>query len=88
MSKHHHARIMIEGGCTIEDVCVTLGMTFNEALHAVAPSLKANPEELKRVRRLVTGMRLPFPDAMRTRPAIHIIHSHERSVDVRKVKAA
>jgi hypothetical protein len=54
-----HARIMIECGCTIEDVCVSLGMTLNEAIHAVAPSLKANPIERDRVQRVVRSIRLP-----------------------------
>lgn len=70
----HHARIMIEGGCSIEDVCVTLGMGLHEAIYAVAPSLKANPEEQKRIRRMAASMKLSG--------VALLIHSRERSVDV------
>lgn len=55
----HHARIMIEGGCSIEDVAVTLGLTLREAIHAAAPALKANPIEQARVQRVVKHLRLP-----------------------------
>ena len=70
----HHARIMIEGGCSIEDVCVTLGMGLHEAIYAVAPSLKANPEEQKRIRRMAASMKLSG--------VVPLIHSREGSVDV------
>lgn len=63
----HHARIMVECGCTIEDVSVTLGMRLYDTIYVVAPSLKANPEEQKRVRRIVAASRLPPPDI----PVIH-----------------
>jgi hypothetical protein len=59
VTQAHHARIMIECGCTIEDVCVSLGMTLNEAIHAAAPALKANPVERDRVQRVVRSIRLP-----------------------------
>lgn len=77
--KVHHARIMVECGCAVEDVAVTLGLRFTEALYAVAPALKANAEELKRVRRIVAGMKIPPP-------AFPAIHDPDRSVDVRTIK--
>lgn len=64
--KVHHARIMIEGGCTIEDVCVTLGLKFTDAMYAVAGSLKANPEENRKVRKILTGMKMPVPPPVST----------------------
>ena len=70
--KTHFARIMIECGCSIEDVCATLGMRLHDAIYAVAPALKANPDEQKRVRRMAASMKLPVP----------VIHRHERFVDV------
>lgn len=73
----HYARIMIEGGCSIEDVAVTFGLRFLEAIHTVAPSLKANPAEQERVRRILQRMRLP--PLPRDIPTIHI---RRRSSDV------
>lgn len=70
---------MVECGCTVEDAAVTLGLRFTDAVYAVAPALKANPDELKRIRRLVAGMKIPTPFF----PAIHKEH---RSVDVRTIK--
>ena len=75
----HHARIMIECGCSVEDVAVTLGLRFTDAVYAVAPALKANPAELKRIRRLVAGMKIPTP-------VFPAIHDPDRSVDVRTIK--
>ncbi len=72
----HHARIMIECGCTIEDVAVTLGLKLYEAIYGVASSLKANPQEQARVRKIAAAMRLPAP----------AIHKEHRSVDVRTIK--
>lgn len=71
----HYARLMVENGCTIEDVCATLGMRLHEAIYAVAPALKANPDEQKRVRRMAASMKLPGA-------SIHTVHSREGSVDV------
>jgi hypothetical protein len=62
----HHARIMVECGCSIEDVAVTLRVRLHEAIYAVAPSLKANAKEAKRVRTMLQNMKLP--------PAIPVIH--------------
>ena len=62
----HYARIMIEGGCSIEDVAVTFGVRLHEAIYAVAPSLAANPREQKRVQRILRSMKLAPPI-----PAIH-----------------
>jgi len=50
-----HARIMVECGCTIEDAAVTLRLSFVQAVHAVAPSLHANPAEKKRVRKMLAA---------------------------------
>lgn len=75
----HFARVMIEGGCTIEDVCATLGMRLHEAIYAVAPSLKANPDEQKRVRKMAASMKLPGA-------GIPAIHSREGSVDVLPIR--
>lgn len=70
----HHARIMIEGGCSIEDVTVTLGIRLIEAMYAVAPSIKTNPKEQKRVRRILHGMKMP--------PAIfHVVHRGRGGVE-------
>lgn len=57
----HHARIMIEGGCSIEDAAATLGLRLHDAIYAVAPSLKANPKQQKRVQKLLLGTRLSRP---------------------------
>lgn len=47
------ARIMIEGGCRIEEVALLFGWTIADTLQTIAPALKANPEEAKRVRRII-----------------------------------
>lgn len=57
----HHARIMIECGCSIEDVAATLGLRLTDAIYAVAPSLKANPTEQRRVQRILRSLRIPPP---------------------------
>ncbi len=75
----HHARIMVECGCSVEDVAITFGLRFTEAVYAVAPALKSNPDELKRIRRVVTGMKI-------SPPAFPAIHDPDRSVDVRTIK--
>lgn len=49
----HHARIMIECGCTIEDVTVSLRLSIPQAILAVAPSLHANSREQARVRKML-----------------------------------
>jgi len=72
----HHARIMVECGCTIEDAAVTLGLKLYDAIYAAAPSLNCNPQEHARVRRIAAAMRLPIP----------AIHKEHRSVDVRTIK--
>jgi len=79
----HHARIMIEGGCTIEDVCVTLGLKFTDAVYAVAGSLKANPEENRKVRKILTGMKMPVPPPISTafKPRITDVHKGRRAVE-------
>lgn len=89
----HHARIMVEGGCTIEDVCVTLGLALRETIYAVAPALKANPQELKRVRGLLLGMRLPVPQTALAQSGNNPQESnitsviHRRSRNVNRVKS-
>ena len=65
----HHARIMMECGCTLEDIAVTLGLKLHDAIYAVAPSLKANPEEQKRVRRIAAAMKIRPP--AKEAPVIH-----------------
>lgn len=70
-TKIHHARIMCEGGCQVEDIAVTLGMLLHEVILAIAPSLKSNPQERKRVRKIVTKHRL----------GTHVIHKRNRVVD-------
>lgn len=73
--KIHHARIMIECGCALEDVAVTLGMKLDDAIYAVAPSLHANPTEQKRVRQIAAGRKInaaPIP----------VIHRAEDSGDI------
>lgn len=70
-TKIHHARIMCEGGCQIEDIAVTLGMLLHEVILGIAPSLKSNPQERKRVRKIVTKHRL----------GTHVIHKRNRAVD-------
>ena len=62
----NHARIMFECGCSIEDVAITLRVTLDVAIYAVAPSLAANPREQKRVQRILRSMKLSPPI-----PAIH-----------------
>jgi len=73
----HFARIMVECGCTIEDVSVTLGMKLDDTIYAVAQSLKANPAELKRVRNIIAGRKLHIP----------AMHSGERSSVVLDIAA-
>ena len=65
--EERYARIMIECGCCIEDVALAFGWTLADAIHTVAPALKANPQEAKRVRRLLSGLRLNAKDT-------HVIH--------------
>lgn len=62
----HHAQIMIECGCAIEDVAVTMRVRLHDAIYAVAPSLKANPVERERVKKMLRAMRLAPPSTSRT----------------------
>ena len=57
----HHACIMIECGCSIEDVAVTMRVQLHDAIYAVAPALKSNPEERRRVNKMLTRAKLPVP---------------------------
>lgn len=70
-TKIHHARIMCEGGCQIEDIAATLGILLHEAILAISPSLKSNFRERKRVQKIVSKYRL----------ATHVIHKRNRAVD-------
>lgn len=63
----HYAQIMIECGCSIEDVAVTMRVKLHDAIYAVAPALKANPAERKRVQKMVKSYRLD-PSVI---PAVH-----------------
>ena len=79
----HHARIMFECGCSIEDVAITLRVTLDVAIYAVAPSLAANPREQKRVQRILRSMKLspPIPVIHRraTRPdLVESVHDDAR----------
>lgn len=65
--EERHARIMIEGGCRIEEVALSFGWTIADTLQTVAPALKANLEEAKRVRRII-GQLTKKPSAT---PVIH-----------------
>jgi len=65
--QRHHARIMIECGCSIEDVCVSLRLGLIEAIYAVAPALDHNPALRKRVRYMLGERGLPVPEI----PVIH-----------------
>ena len=66
--EERHARIMIECGCCIEDVALTFGWDLADAIHTISPALKANPQEAKRVRRLLSGYRL-------NAKVTHVIHT-------------
>ena len=43
----HHARIMVECGCSVQDVAITFRISIGEALYVVAPALKNNREAAK-----------------------------------------
>ena len=73
-TKRHHARIMIECGCSIEDVCVSLGLGLIDAIYAVAPALDHNPDLRKRVRYMLGERGLPQPN-------IPVIHKGRQHVD-------
>ena len=60
-TRNHYARIMCEGGCSVEDIAVTLGMLLHEAVLAIAPSLKCNHKERRRVAHLAVKLRLNTP---------------------------
>lgn len=66
-TQRHHARIMIECGCSIEDVCVSLHIGLVDAIYAVAPALDHNPALRKRVRYMLSERGLPQPNI----PVIH-----------------
>lgn len=65
--QRHHARIMIECGCSIEDVAVTMGAKLADTIYAIAESLHANPTEQKRVQKMLRSMKLS--------PPIPVIHT-------------
>lgn len=76
--KTHHARIMVEYGCTIEDVAVTLRVRLHDAVYAVAPSLKANPSERKKVQKMLLSMKMEapvIPAAQRGRGLVDLVES-------------
>lgn len=71
----HHAQIMIECGCTIEDVAVTMRVRLHDAIYAVAPALKANPAERKRVQKILKSLRLEPP-------VIPVVHKGRGALDL------
>ena len=71
----HHAQIMIECGCSIEDVAVTMRVRLHDAIYAVAPALKSNPAERKRVQKIAKSLRLEPP-------VIPVLHRGHFGVDL------
>jgi len=61
-TRAHHARIMIEGGCSIEDVAVTFGFRLSAAINAISPALKVNRREQQRVQRILCRLQLAMAD--------------------------
>jgi hypothetical protein len=49
--QHKHARIMIECGCSVEDVAITFRWAIPHALYVVAPALKSNEAAARYARR-------------------------------------
>lgn len=70
-TKIHHARIMCEGGCQVEDIALTLGMLLHEVVLAVGPALKCNARERARVQKIVAKYRIKT----------HVIHKRNAAVD-------
>lgn len=75
--RERYARIMIEGGCSVEDVAMTLGMTFKAALYAVAPALKCNDRARRRARQ--------FLASMKASPDILVIHKPSKQAVAAKI---
>lgn len=66
-----HARIMVEGGCTLEDVAITFNTGLHDVARAVAPSLKANAEARARARCLLRK-RLTFSPSIAANDTIRM----------------
>ena len=72
-----HARIMVEGGCSLEEVALVFGWTLDDTLLTVAPALKVNPGAATTARKLLKNIR-------RRVSAIPVIH---RAPDQHKLVA-
>lgn len=65
--EERYARLMVECGCCIEEVAIVFGWSIADTVHTIAPALKANPVEAKRVRRLLSQQLTTRQET----PAIH-----------------
>ena len=73
----HHARIMIECGCSVQDVAITFRISIGEALYVVAPALKNNKEAAKFAARHYASRKsiAAIPVIHKGRPLVDIVES-------------
>ena len=73
----HHARIMIECGCSVHDVAITFRISIGEALYVVAPALKNNKEAAKFAARHYASRKsiAAIPVIHKGRPLVDIVES-------------
>lgn len=76
--EERYARLMVECGCCIEEVAIVFGWSIADTVHTIAPALKANPVEAKRVRRLLSRH---LAEAKET-PAIHRANREANRADL------
>lgn len=78
----HHANIMVECGCSVEDVAVTFRVTIDAALYFVAPALKNNKAAMKFARQhySATKQRAKIPTTNRGLVSVDRIESRRDTV--------